>query len=50
MGGSFQLFEGRGVGSTFWPFMVGLRALMSPVDVSLSLLMYYNEHIRRVKA
>ena len=48
MGGSFQLFEGRGVGSIFWPFMAGLRALMSPVDVSLSLLMYYNKHILRL--
>ena len=48
MRGSFQLFEGRGVGSTLWLFTVGLRTMMSPVDVPLSFLMHYNEHVLRL--
>lgn len=51
MGGLFQLFPGRGAGfpgiglpPTFWPFMVGLRTLVVPVGMSLSMLMCcYNE-------
>lgn len=45
MGESSQLFGGRGVGSTFWRFTVSLRTMMSPVDVWLSFLMHYNEHV-----
>lgn len=33
----------------FWHFMVILRTSLVPVCVSFSMLMYYNEHVRRFK-
>ena len=42
-------FPGIGPPPTFWPFMVGLRTVMAPVGVSLSMLIHYNECIMRLK-
>ena len=38
-----------GNGPTFGPLPVGLRIVMAPVDVSLDILMYYNDYIMRLK-
>ena len=42
-------FLGIGPPPTFWSFMVGLGTVMALVHVSFSMLMYYNEHIMRLK-
>ena len=44
-----QGFPGIGPWPTFWPLMVGLRTVMALVGVSFSMLIYYNEHIMRLK-
>ena len=46
--------EGAGISRNwatphFRPIMVSLRTVMVPVGVSLSMLMYYSEHIMRLK-
>ena len=33
----------------FWPFMVDLRTVMVLVRVPFSMLVYYNEHVMRLK-
>ena len=42
-------FPGIGPPPTFWPLMVSLETVMVLMDVSFSLLMYYDEHILRLK-
>ena len=42
-------FPGIGPLPTFGPFMVSLGTAMVPVGVSVSMLIYYNEHITRLK-
>ena len=37
------------IGAAFGPLTVGLRTVMAPVDVSLDILMYYNDCIMRIK-
>ena len=42
-------FPGIGPLPTSWPFMVDLRTVMVPVRVPFSMLVYYNEHVMRLK-
>ena len=42
-------FPGLGPLPTFWPFMVSLKTVMVLVDVSFRTLMYYSEHMMRLK-
>ena len=42
-------FPGFGPPSTLWPFMVSLETAMALRSVSFNVLMYYNEHIMRLK-
>jgi len=42
-------FPGIGPLPTFWPFMVDLRTVMVLVRVPFSMLVYYNEHVMRLK-
>ena len=42
-------FPGNGPSPTFWPFMVDLRTVMVPVGESVSMLMYYSEHVMRLQ-
>ena len=42
-------FPGIGPPPTFWPFQVSLGTVMAPVSVSFNMLMYYSEHIIRLK-
>ena len=42
-------FLGTGPLPTFWPFMVGLRAVMALVGESFSMLMCFNEQIMKLK-
>ena len=44
--GKGQRFPGIGPLPTFWPFTVSLRTVIVLVGVSVSMLMYYNEHIQ----
>ena len=49
IGGKGQRFPGIGPPPTFWPFMVSLGTVMALAGVSLSMLMYYNEHMMRLR-
>ena len=44
-----QGFPGIGAPPTFWPFLVGLGTVMALVDMSFSMLMYYNVCVMRLK-
>ena len=44
-----QGFPGIGEPPTFWPFLVGLGTVMALVDMSFSMLMYYNVCVMRLK-
>ena len=47
--GKGRKFPGGGPPSSFWPFMVGLGAVMARVGVSFNMLMYYSGCITRLK-
>ena len=47
--GKGWIFPGIGPPPTFWPLIVSLETVMVLMDVSFSLLMYYDEHILRLK-
>ena len=47
--GKGQRFPGIGSPPTFWPFVVSLGTVMALVGMSFSMLLYYNEYIRRRK-
>ena len=47
--GKGQGFPGIGPLPPFWPFMLGLRTVIVPVGVSVSMLVYYSECITKLK-
>ena len=47
--GKSGVLAGIGPLPTSWPFMVDLRTVMVPVRVPFSMLVYYNEHVMRLK-
>ena len=49
LGEEFEISRNR-PSPTSWSFTVGLRTVMMLLGVSFSVLIYYNEHIMRLKA
>ena len=43
-------FQELGHCPLFWPFMFSLGTVITPVGVSFSMLMYYSEHIMRLRS